>query len=140
MQYIYNARLEKDPDGGFFVSFADIPEALASGKTKEAALAEAALALGQGLRTYAERGIAMPAPKAKAGVPIGLSTQDSLKLATLDAFVEAGISKTELAARLGKKEGEARRILDPDHTTKAATLDAALKVLGKRAVISFEAA
>ena len=61
---------------------------------------------------------------------------DALKLAVIEAFIAAGISKSELGRRLGKGETEARRILDPDHPTKLVALQAALRLLGKQVVVS----
>ena len=62
------------------------------------------------------------------------------KLAVLQAFAEAGISKAELGRRLGKDEKEVRRILDPRHPTKLSTLSEALRALGKRLVVAVEKA
>jgi antitoxin HicB len=57
------------------------------------------------------------------------------KLAVLEAFGAAGISKSELARRLGKDEKEVRRMLDPRHPTKLPALTAVLRALGKRLVV-----
>ncbi len=57
------------------------------------------------------------------------------KLAVLEAFAASGLSKSELARRIGKNEREARRILDPRHPTKLPALTAALRALGKRLVV-----
>ena len=46
---------------------------------------------------------------------------------------EQGVSKSELARRLGVNEKDARRMLDPRHTTKVPALQHALHILGKRA-------
>ena len=54
----------------------------------------------------------------------------------VEAFRAAGISKSELARRLGKQENEARRILDPDYPTKLTALDAELRALGKQVLVS----
>jgi len=54
-----------------------------------------------------------------------------------DAFRKAGITKSELAERLGKDHKEVRRILDPMHLTKIGPLNEALRALGHRMVISF---
>ena len=62
------------------------------------------------------------------------------KLAVLEAFAEADITKTELARRLDKDEKLVRRILDPRHPTKLPTLTGALRVLGKRPVVAVEKA
>ena len=64
----------------------------------------------------------------------------AVKLAVWLAWRASGISKSELARRIGVKEPEARRILDPDHPTKLPTLERALKALGQRLVVSVEAA
>jgi antitoxin HicB len=53
----------------------------------------------------------------------------------LEAFAAAGITKSELARRIGKDEKEVRRILDPKHPTKLPALIAALRALGKRLVV-----
>ena len=45
-----------------------------------------------------------------------------------------------LLRRLGKDEKEVRRILDPRHATKLASLTQALRVLGKRLVVGVEKA
>ncbi|WP_442966966.1 hypothetical protein [Rhizobium sp. C4] len=59
-----------------------------------------------------------------------------MKLAVISAFRTSGLTKTELARRLGKQEAEARRILDPDHATKIATMQDAMRALGKTIVVS----
>ena len=140
MQYSYFAELTRDPDGGFLATFPDVPEAIAHGATRELALYQAALALSQGLRTYFERKLRLPIPVARSGTPVHLAAHDAMKLAVMDAFLAADITKSELAARLGKHEGEARRILDPDHATKLPLLEAALAVLGRKAVVLVEEA
>ena len=45
---------------------------------------------------------------------------------------------TELAKRLGVSETVVRRLLDPKHRTKSEKIQAALAVLGKRIVVTFE--
>jgi antitoxin HicB len=60
------------------------------------------------------------------------------KLALLDAVRERGLSKVAFARLIDRDEKEARRILDPKHSTKISTLAEALRVLGKRRVIGVE--
>jgi antitoxin HicB len=68
-------------------------------------------------------------------VEIAVAPDVAAKLAVLEAFRDAGISKSELARRIGKDEKEVRRILDPRHPTKLPALTAALRALGKRLVV-----
>jgi len=139
MDYSYFAVIEPDPDGGFLVSFPDVPEALTSGYDLAEAKANASDALGMALRGYLAHGQALPRPAARAGkgrVEVAVEVSDALKLAVIVAFRASGMSKAELARRLGKAETEAYRILDPDHHTKASALEEALAIFGKCAVVS----
>jgi len=137
MDYTYQATLIPDPDGGFVVTFPDVPEAITAGDDRGEALSNAEEALGLALRGYPMRGLPLPKPQEHEGlVPVSLDAWNTLKLAVIEAFNEAGITKTELANRLGKKEPEARRILDANHPTKLQTLEQALTVLGKRLFVT----
>lgn len=50
------------------------------------------------------------------------------------------MTRVALAGKLGKAEGEVRRMLDPYHRTKLGALEAGLLALGKRLVVSIEEA
>lgn len=138
MMYSYRGRFAHDPDGGFLVTFPDIPEAITAGDNLAEARRNAAEALGMALRGYLAHGKPIPRPQARGKdlVDVPLDATDALKIAVIEAFSAHGMSKSELARRLGKAETEAYRILDPDHATKLASLEAALAVLGKQVVVS----
>ena len=89
------------------------------------------------LLSYLQRGKPLPKPRAKGRnlVDIAVAPDVAAKLAVLESFAAAGISKSELARRIGKDEKEVRRILNPKHPTKLAALTAALRALGKRLVV-----
>jgi antitoxin HicB len=135
--FTYRAQFEPgDRRGNVVVSFPDVPEAITQGRGEADARGMAEEALGLALLTYLERGKPLPKTRAKRGVLVTVAPDVALKLAVLQAFAEAGMSKSEFARRIGKGEKEARRILDPKHPTKLKPLAAALKVLGKRLVVS----
>jgi len=137
MDYIYQAILIPDPDGGFVVTFPDVPEAITAGETSGEALSNAAEALGLALRGYIADDRELPqAGQHENGIPVQAEAWSALKLAVIETFRAANITKTELANRLGRKETEARRILDPDHPTKVQMLEQALAVLGKRIMLT----
>ncbi len=138
MDYIFAASIEPDPDGGFLVTFPDVPEAITCGDTVAEARIAGSEALGLALRGIAAMGRSLPRPQAEGQelVPIAVAPDTALKLAVVEAFAQSGLSKRELARRLGKAETEARRILDPDHSTKLPLLQATLALLGKDIVIS----
>lgn len=141
--FVYRARFEPgEKRGVIVVSFPDVPEAITEGKGEADAMTKAQEALGLALLTYPERGLPLPKPKARGGdlVPIAVEAAVAAKLAFLDAFREAGISKSEFGRKIGKDEKEVRRLLDPKHATKLSTLTEALGVLGHRLIVSVEAA
>ena len=84
----------------------------------------------------------MPRPKARGRdlVSVSVAPDVAAKLAVLEAFREAGITKSELGRRINKDEKEARRILNPTHPTKLPALTATLRALGRRLVIGMEKA
>ncbi|MEN9894996.1 MAG: Antitoxin HicB [Pseudomonadota bacterium] len=136
MVYMYKAHLASDPDDGFLVTFPDMPEALTHGKTRAEALESAREALGFALRSRIKDNQPIPHRLATDGIDVYLSPDDALKVAVIQAFAASGMSKTELARRLGRRETEARRILDPYHATGLPLLEAALSALGKTILVT----
>jgi antitoxin HicB len=136
--YAYRASFESgDRRGNIVVTFPDVPEVVTQGRGEADARTMAEEALGLGLLSYLARGKPLPKPRAKGRnlVDIAVAPDVAAKLAVLESFAAAGISKSELARRIGKDEKEVRRILDPKHSTKLPALTAALRALGKRLVI-----
>jgi antitoxin HicB len=136
--YAYRALFEPgEKRGNIVVTFPDIPEAITQGRGVADARAMAEEALGLVLLAYLERGKPLPRPRAKGRglVEITVAPEVAAKLAVLEAFKAAGISKSALARRIGKDEKEVRRILDARHPTKLPALTAALRALGKRLVV-----
>ena len=141
--FVYRARFEPCVKRGVIVvSFPDVPEAITEGKGEADAMTQAQEALGLALLTCPDRHLPLPKPKARGGdlVAIAVEAAIAAKLAFLDAFREAGISKSEFGRKIGKDEKEVRRLLDPKHATKLSTLTEALRVLGQRLIVSVEAA
>jgi antitoxin HicB len=139
--FVYRARFEPGARRGIVVSFPDVPEAITEGRDPADAREQAEEALDLALLSYPQRGLPLPKPKARGSnlVPIAVEPEIAAKLALLEALREAGISKSELARRLGKNEKEVRRILDPLHSTKLSTLAEALRALDRRMVVGIEA-
>ncbi|OLP56653.1 transcriptional regulator [Rhizobium rhizosphaerae] len=139
--YAYAATFEPtEREGGFTVTFADVPEAITEGEDMADARAMAEDALGVALLTYLEMGRTLPVPTATEGVMVAPAPEVAMKIALIETFRAAGISRSELARRIGKDEKEARRLLDPDTSTKLPLMAAALAAMGQRLVIGLEAA
>ena len=115
-----------------------MPEAITQGDDLSDAKASASDALGLALRGYLVHGKPLPRSSRhlKGHVDVSVEAANALKLAVVEAFRAAGISKSEFARRIGKAETEAYGVLDPDHATKLASLEVALRALGKEVIIS----
>jgi antitoxin HicB len=140
--FVFSAVMEPGDKRSVVVSFPDVPEAITEGRDDTEARLMAEEALGLALLTYPARGLPLPKAKVRGRgmVPIAVAPDVAAKLAVLEAFGDARITKVELARRLGKDEKEVRRILDPRHATKLAALTETLRALGRRLVVGVEKA
>src|SRR6202035_6046688 len=88
-----------DRRGNIVVTFPDVPEVVTQGRGEADARTMAAEALGLGLLSYLVRGKPLPKPRAKGRnlVDIAVAPDVTAKLALLESFAAAGISKSELA-------------------------------------------
>lgn len=130
----YPALFAPAPEGGYVVTFRDIPEAITQGETMEDATAMAADALLTAMDFYFEDRRAVPAPsKAEPGEQlVELPPSVAAKVLLLNELLAQGISNSELARRMGTTKQEVNRIVDLGHTTKIDTLALALGTVGRR--------
>lgn len=134
----YPAEIERDEDGRSFVTFPDFGWGATDGATRKEALAEAKDLLRELLSATMRENEQLPAPSppAKRRAVVVPPVQVALKAAFYEAYRSAGISRRQLARDLGVAESAVRRMLNPDHPTKAATIDYALRRLGKRITVT----
>ena len=101
------------------------------------ALEQASDAMDEVFAAYMIEGLDFPSPsKAKRRERLIAPPADTMaKAALYVAMREAGISKTELAKRLGVDEKEVRRLLDPHYGSKLPRIAEAISLLGQRLVI-----
>lgn len=127
-------------DGGYVVTCRDLPEAITQGDTVADTLEQAEGALEAAIEARIEDGLDITSPSRPrrgeriASVPVATA----LKAALYVEMREKRVSKSQLARKLGVNEKEARRILDPHHSTKVPTLERALSVLGKRVTVEIQ--
>jgi antitoxin HicB len=141
MRYAYPYELAAQPEGGFTVTFPDLPEAVTQGEDEDEAAAMAEDALVTALSFYTDNAERQPHPSAARGRPVAyVPPLVAAKLALHDAMLAAGVSNVALARRLGTDEKTVRRLRDPLHQSRINQIDAALRLLGKRIAIVVEAA
>ena len=134
----YPAEIQRDEDGRFVVAFPDFGWGATDGASRDEALAEAKDLLRELITTTMREGKDLPEPS-RAGErrPLVIPpVQIALKAALYEAWRQAGISQRRLARDLDVAESEVRRMLNPEHGTKAATIDRALRRLGKRVTVT----
>ena len=133
MRYAYPYNLEPQPEGGFAVSFPDVPEAHTDGETEAEAHARAEDALVTALSFYTDDSQPLPHPSPAHGRPVAIVPPlAAAKLALHDAMLSAGLPNAELARQLNLDEKAVRRLRDPLHRSHIGQVEGALRHLGKR--------
>ncbi len=138
----YPVLLKAAEEGGYIVTCRDLPSLITQGEDKADALAQAADAMDEVFATYMLDGIFFPTPSKprRQEYLIAPPAETRAKAALYTAMSEAGITKVQLAKRLGVDEKEVRRLLDPHYGSKLPRIAQAIQVLGRRLVIGLEAA
>jgi antitoxin HicB len=134
MLFVYPYTVFQSEDGAWQVRFPDVPEAMTEGDTKEEAHALATDALLAALGGLAKLRRPLPESSAEGSDFVVVPILQSAKLALYQAMREEGLNNVTLARKLGKVEGEVRRMLDLDHETKISALENALWLLGKQVI------
>lgn len=131
---LYPARFEPSNEGGFVVTFRDIPEAITQGDSEEEAIKMAEDALVSAMSFYFEdrRTVPMPSPVEPGERLLSIPASVCLKVLLLNELVDSGISNAELARRMGTRPQEVQRIVDLGHATKIDTIERAFEALGKQ--------
>lgn len=137
--WTFGVAVREDADD-VVVSVRDMPSVVTSRDSLEQALelAQDAIACDVGFLVDKSRNVPHPSPVQDGAHAVALPAQLAAKRSVYEARRAVGISKSELARRMGRKEGEVRRILDPAHGTKLDQLAEAAVALGGRLVVAFQ--
>lgn len=132
----YCAVLEPQAEGGFTVTFPDIPEAITEGDDREQALFNAAEVLTLCLEQRMEDGDPIPpCARAKGGVWIEPYAAVQAALLVRQAREAQGRTLAELARALDTSWPAAQRLERPGANPTLRQLERAAAALGKRLVI-----
>ena len=134
----YPAEVKRDEDGRYVVAFPDFGWGATDGVTRDEALLEAQDLLRELIAATMRDGNDLPQPSraTRRQSLIVPPLPIALKAALYEAFREVGVSQRHFARDLEVAESEVGRMLNPDHATKAAVIDRALRRLGKRVSVS----
>ena len=130
----YPAKFTPAEEGGYVVTFRDIPEAITQGDDMTEAMHMAEDVLASSMDFYFEDQRPAPLPSApKEGErPVALPLSVYSKVLLLNEMLAQNISKSELARRLETTPQEVQRITGLNHATKIDTVVRALAQLGRR--------
>jgi antitoxin HicB len=129
----FPAKFARAREGGFVVTFPDIPEAITQGENIDDAMIHAQDALESAIDFYFEEGRRVPMPsRPKRGQRvIELPASVSAKVLLLNEMIAQEVRPATLARRLRVTPQEVTRLIDLRHTTKIDGIAGALKALGK---------
>jgi antitoxin HicB len=136
MKIFYNAILDPQVDGGFTVTFPDLPDAITEGDTEEEALFNASEVLTLTLDGRIDEGEDIPDPAYIGGVAI--YPAPLCQSAILVRKSRQGRPLSDVARVLQTSWAAAQRLENPRHATNIRQLEKAASIFGKRLVLSFE--
>lgn len=130
--YDYAFHFTKEDDG-WVITCRDLPEAISQANAGEdrIGVAEGCLQAALESRIHDNEPLPVASKPRRGEVSINPPAATAAKAALYDAMREAGISKVELARKLGIDEKEVRRMLDTGHGTKLPRIAEALEVMGR---------
>ncbi|MEO5924928.1 MAG: type II toxin-antitoxin system HicB family antitoxin [Bryobacteraceae bacterium] len=134
----YQAKFEPEKDGGFVVTFPDFGYGVTQGDDQQEATNNAAEVIQLMIEDHIRAGKVLPRPKVHRGslfrsVRLPLLTVVKAELHSI--FLRAGITKAELAKRLGMPRMNVDRLFDVHHNSRLDQLEAAFEALEGRVEI-----
>lgn len=139
--YQYPLELHPEPTG-VWLSCPDIPEMNAAGDTLADAIAEALNGLESALSLYVEQRRKIPTASAPSdpALVLHLPALTVAKIMLWNAMQDEGVSRAELARRMGCTRQVVDRLVDFIHASKIDQVERALGLLGRRLSLVLEAA
>jgi antitoxin HicB len=133
--------LDPAEEGGFVVNFPDFPEGWSQGESREEALVQAADLLETMVANYIAEGWDLPDASRPAGRPlVPLAPLVAAKAELYRAMRRVGITKAELARRIGISPQQAQRLFDIHHASRLDQIETAMRAVGRRLVVTSDAA
>ena len=138
----YRVKLSKDTNRTILVDVPAVPEAHTFGDDRADALRRAPDAIESAFSIYIEDRRPIPLPDyAGRGAFVALPALAEAKVGLYNAMLTAGITKTELARKMGSSRQQVDRLLDICHASRIEQIECALRALGKTLSVEiFEAA
>lgn len=137
--FTYPIDLTEQPEGGYLVTFPDLPEAITQGDNKDSAIDEAIDCLEEAIANRMEMKLDIPygsKPK-KQQVTVSLTATLAAKAALYLTARKKKLSNLKLAKLVDCDEKEIRRLLDPHFNSKIPRIEQVLHQLGQKLEVGF---
>ncbi|WP_071058149.1 type II toxin-antitoxin system HicB family antitoxin [Pelistega sp. MC2] len=134
----YPAHFEPAEEGGFVVTFPDLPEGITQGDTYEEAMEMAEDILISCVEIYFDEEKQFPAPRLVKKSEEAVFLPDSIyaKVLLHNTMLREKVSKAELARLTAIRPPEIQRILTPNHNTKIDTISRIMAKIGNPITLS----
>ncbi|BBF94181.1 antitoxin [Blastochloris tepida] len=127
----YGIRLTPDDNGTLLVTCPQLPIVATFGETEDDARRHAAEAIETALASMIDDGEPVPRPVLQEDVTIRLPMMTTLKVNLYWALADAGITRAELARRLGWKRESVDRLFRLNHRSRLEQIEAAFQALDR---------
>src|SRR3972149_2656600 len=136
--YEYQFKFTSAEKGGWVITCRDLSEAISQAEATKDREEVASGCLQAALEARIRHEMELPQPRKPEAreVLIAPPAGTAAKAALYVAMREAGVSKMELARRLGVDEKEVRRMLDPGHGSKLPRIAEAIEALRRHSRIA----
>ncbi|MGH6924203.1 MAG: type II toxin-antitoxin system HicB family antitoxin [Propylenella sp.] len=132
----YRIRIDRDDNDTFMVTSPDFPEVATFGENLEDAMCHGRDAIEEAIAARISDGLAIPAPhsgpskRGDKGYRVQLSALSFLKAMLYRICKSQGVSRAEMARRLGWHREQVDRLFRLDHNSRLDQLEAAFKAVG----------
>jgi antitoxin HicB len=136
----YRIKLEPDDNGTFLVTCPVLPEVTTFGEDEADAMRHAVGAIEEAIGARMADGQDVPEGHRRGPCLVRLPALTVLKVALYRQLRETGITRAELARRLGWKRESVDRLFRLDHASRLEQIEAAFAALGQAVSVSVHAA
>src|SRR5579863_3706280 len=136
----YRIKLEPDDNGTFLVTCPSLPEVTTFGENEDDAIHHAVGAIEEAIAARMADGQDVPEGLRRGPHLVRLPALTVLKVELYRRLRDAGITRAELARRLGWKRESVDRLFRLDHASRLEQLEAAFGALGRSVSVSVHAA
>ncbi len=136
----YRMKFEPDDNGTFLVTCPSLPEVTTFGDDESNAIHHAVGAIEEAIAARMAGGEDVPEGHQRGPRLVRLPALTVLKVELYRQLREAGITRAELARRLGWKRESVDRLFRLDHASRLEQIEAAFAALGQSVSVSVHAA